>query len=179
MHTLIPEQLARFLKNEYRIRVVILLLLFMSLGIWFGIVSLFPSYIISVTQERGALNQADAIEKSAESTTTTAALAAITTSNGLIKTLEASQDTLMLSSIVEDIAVRRIPGITINDFEIGRADATSTNIVIQGTATTRDILVNFENNLKADSRFSKVDLPVSDLAKNSDITFSMSITGIR
>ena len=177
-YTLIPEQSAKFLKKEYRIRVLILLFLFLSLGVWIGIVSLFPSYIASVTQEKKALAQAGAIEQTTQSTTTTATMAQIGAANAAISTLQAGQDTLMLSSLVEDIAGRRVPGIVITDFEIGRTGTTTTDIVINGKAASRAALVAFKGNLVADSRFSKVDLPVSNLAADTNVSFTISLKSI-
>ena len=179
MYTLIPEQSVKFLRKEYRIRVIILLFLFLSLAIWIGLVTLFPSYIVSVTQEKRALSQAGAIEQTALSASTTSAIAQIVAANSAMATLQKSQDTLMLSSIVEDIASRRVPGISITDFEIGRTGGTGTNIVIQGKAASRTALVSFENNLSSDSRFSKVYLPVGDLAADTNISFTMNLTGIQ
>ncbi len=179
MYTLIPEQSAAYLKKEYRIRVFILALLFMSLGVWIGIVTLFPSYVISVTQEKRALAEAGTVEQTARSASTTAAIAQIGAANSAVTTLQKSQDTLMISSIIEDISSRRVPGVTITDFEISRSGAAGTVIVIQGKAASRDALVSFKNNLASDSRFSKVDLPVGDLASDTNISFSISITGIQ
>jgi len=179
MYTLIPEQSARHLKKEYHIRVIILLFLFMSLGIWIGIVTLFPSYISSVAEEKRVLAQAGAVEQTAQSASTTAALAQISSGNTAIATLQNSQDTLMISSVIEDIAGRRVPGISITDFEVGRAGPTGTNIVIDGKAATREALVSFENNLSDDSRFSKVYLPVQYLAADTNISFTIDITGIQ
>jgi hypothetical protein len=179
MYTLIPEQSTKYLKNEYRIRVLILLFLFMSLGVWVGVISLFPSYVVSVTEEKKALAEAGVVEQSAQSASTTSAMAQITEANSAIKTLENSQDSLMLSSIVEDITNRRTAGVVINDFEVGRTGGTGTNIVIEGKAATRDALVAFKNNLASDTRFSKVDLPVSDLAAATGVNFDISVTGIQ
>lgn len=179
MYTLIPEQSAQHLKREYRIRVLILLFLFMSLGIWIGIVTLFPSYVVSVTQEKRALTEAGAMKQTALSASTTSAGSQIAAANSEIATLQGGQDTLMLSSIIEDISQRLVPGVTVDDFEISRNGATGTNILIQGKAATRQDLVLFEDNLSNDSRFSKVYLPVSDLAADSGITYAMNITGIQ
>jgi hypothetical protein len=179
MYTLIPEQIAKRLKKEYHIRVLILLSLFLSLGIWVGIIMLFPSYVISVTQEKKALAEAGSDTQKAQSASTTAAISQITVANSSITALQSSQDTLMISSIVEDITSRRIPGITISDFEIGRTDGTGTKILIQGKAATRVDLVAFENNLKADSRLTKVTLPVEDLASDTNISFTINMMGIQ
>jgi len=178
MYTLIPEQTAKYLKREYRIRVIILVALFMSLGVWIGIISLFPSYVVSITQEKKALDLAGTVEQTAQSASTSAATRQISAGNLAITTLQKNQDILMISSIIEDIASRRVPGITINDFEVGRSGTQETNIVIQGKAATRNELDSFKNNLETDSRFSKVDLPVEYLAADTNISFSINLTGI-
>lgn len=63
--------------------------------------------------------------------------------------------------------------ITAITFERGE---TSNHITISGTADTRDELLSFKKVLESETFFSFVDLPVSNLAKNRDIDFSISIS---
>jgi hypothetical protein len=45
---------------------------------------------------------------------------------------------------------------------------------ITGVATSRDVLLGFQKALAKDPHFSKVDLPISDLAKTKDIRFNIT-----
>ncbi len=180
MYTLLPEQKVADLQKEYRIRVIILALFFLSGAVWIGISSLLPSYIIAVIQEQNAENSLSRIKQTTQTPVNASVAATVSTSNAQIKLVKNSEDPVVFSGIIENIANRRTPGILINDIEIAHASAdvrvTATNLSIRGVASTRDALVAFQSALAADPEFSKVDLPVSDLARSTDLTFSLNVT---
>jgi Tfp pilus assembly protein PilN len=52
----------------------------------------------------------------------------------------------------------------------------STHILISGVALDRDSLASFSNSLKTSKSFSSVDVPVSSLAKDKNLPFSINIS---
>lgn len=180
MQTLLPKNELHHIRHEYRLRCLILLLFFFSGAVWIGIISLFPAYLISVTEEHNAEAQAGAIDHTRQSSGAQQTSAQVKDANALIKTVTASEDTIFFSSLVEDIDSRRVPGMIITDFNLAHAANTKSQsvITIGGNAATRNILVAFEQNLESDPRLSVVELPVSDLAQQTDINFTISMRGI-
>jgi hypothetical protein len=53
----------------------------------------------------------------------------------------------------------------------------NSTLSIGGVATTRDALLSFKKKLEADEKFEEIVLPVSSLAKDTDIDFSLQIKG--
>ncbi len=49
-------------------------------------------------------------------------------------------------------------------------------LVIEGTAKTREDLLGFLKSLQSSGEFEKVDLPISNFAKNRDIPFNLTLT---
>ena len=63
-YTLLPEKEIKTLKREYRMRLVIFFLFFMSVAVLAGIFSLTPGFVLSYTQEKEALEHLKKVEKS-------------------------------------------------------------------------------------------------------------------
>jgi hypothetical protein len=182
MYTLLPEKQIKGLEKEYHIRLIILGIFFLSGAVWIGIISLFPSYIFSVVQEKNAENQVLSLQKNSKLPAIADTTKEISDANSAIARVRDGQDAITFSVIVEDIASRRTQGISITNIEIAHARTDSvpnqTNIAITGHANTRDQLVAFRQSLEADTALTNINLPISDLAYSKDINFSMSLTGV-
>ena len=173
MYILLSKNEIKHLKHEYRIRTAILMLFFISGAVWVGIVTLFPSYIFSAAQEQKASDEAGKIDTNRQAHGSGQLAAEIRDANTRINLLANVQDKIFLSSIIEDIVNERPVGA-----HVGNA-TTKTSITLSGNAATRDILVAFKRSLEADPRFEKVFLPVSSLAQDTNINFTMSVNGIQ
>ena len=68
-------------------------------------------------------------------------------------------------------------GIHIKKFAYSYAKDSKSVLTLSGTADSRPGLLLFSNNLQTHPEFKKVDLPISNLAKNSNIDFNINITG--
>ncbi len=180
-YTLLPEREIRILKREYQARLFIFVLFFMSCAILVGVVSLIPAYVTSYSQEKYALAQLAALQKSREEKGNSAIVKELQQSNQLVLKLKEHKDSIIFSSIITHIINYKVLGLTINSFEItsvGPEASSTAQVVLQGKASTRESLIKFKNTLEADPLISKVELPVSDLAKSKDISYSLRISVI-
>src|ERR1035437_3009523 len=182
MYTLIPEKNCKHVRYEYRLRFTTLILLFFSLASWIGVGSLFPSYIISVTEEGAAVRQANEIKASPLSKSATAINEQANSINTLVESVLKTQDTFFFSTIIEDLAKKKVSGVSITGFELThRRDAASSTGavgVIHGKALTRDALSAFENSLNTDTTIERVKFPLSSLTQSKDILFTLTIKSI-
>lgn len=176
-YTLLPEKETKSLRTEYRIRVLVVLLFFISTGMAIGICSLVPSYIISYSQEKDALLKNQSIEKSPAEKQHEVFSTELTASSEILKKIKSEQNPVVFSDLIKKIVNYRNKNITINSIQLSNTkDASSTmEMILQGKATTRDVLINFKKTLEKDTSITKVELPVSDLAKNKDIEFALRI----
>ena len=96
----------------------------------------------------------------------------------ILKKLNDNSNGRIYSKMIFQIINDKPNGLTINSFDIASTkNATSSIVVvIQGKAPTRELLVNFKDKLESDPLVTKVELPVSDLAKNKDISYSMKVS---
>ena len=67
------------------------------------------------------------------------------------------------------------PGVTISEFSISRVDETYQPLQVTGTAIDRQALAAFRDRLLAQTDVASVDLPISNLAKDRDIQFSLTV----
>lgn len=176
-YTLLPEKEMKSLRTEYRIRVMVVLLFFISTAIIIGVCSLIPSYVISYSQEKDALLKNQSVEKSAAEKQHEVYSAELTASSEILKKIKSEQAPIIFSDLIRKIVNYKNKNIAFDSIQLSQTqDASSTaELILQGKASTRDILINFKKTLEKDSGIVKVELPASDLAKNKDIEFALRI----
>ncbi len=65
--------------------------------------------------------------------------------------------------------------VVVNEFHFIRTKNAG-SAILSGVAKTRQSLADFRDVLEVDNRFVKVDLPISNLIKDRDLPFSMTLT---
>lgn len=178
-YTLLPENEIKKLKREYRTRLVIFMLFFMSCAVLFGIAALAPGYILSYSLEKDALDKLDVLQKSRQTSGSNNMIKELADSNKIINKLKDYKTSIPFSSIISKIISYKPSGVSIRSFDVSSLteEASSTiNAVIQGKASSRESLVLFRDKISSDPLVEKVELPVSDLAKSKDISYSIKIS---
>ena len=176
-HTLLPDEEIKELRKEYRVRLFIISLFFISLAIVVGILSLFPAYMSVYSPESWALTRSDEVQVNKQVVSTEDMQKELVLAQQAIAKLTAGEDGTSYSDIIQDILAHRSAGIFITSFEMSRVVGTSTtpDITVSGKASSREALIDFKKRLEGDVKFKKVELPVSDLAKSKDVKFSLKI----
>ncbi len=175
MSNLIPPHSRVTVKHEYLARVVSVSCLL--LGIIFGIFAtlLIPSFVFISTQlsdlERSITSEADT---EAEFLTVKTALSE---ANGFVTELNALPEHYAVTPILEMIMNTTHNGITLLSFQFPNTEtisATST-IYIRGKATSRIALATFKQALEATSLITSATIPLSDLARDSELPFAITV----
>ncbi len=68
-------------------------------------------------------------------------------------------------------------GVKFSDLIYSHSTDASSTIAISGVAASRSDLIVFVDDLKKQKEFASVDLPVSNLAKESDVKFTINLKG--
>ncbi|MEK7463707.1 MAG: hypothetical protein AAB610_01125 [Patescibacteria group bacterium] len=177
-YTLLPEKEIKSLKKEYRTRLFIVLIFFVSCGILTGIVSLIPAYIFSYTQEKEAIKNLQSLQESRRERGTDVVVDDLASAQSLIEDLKKHQDSAEFSQIISEIVLRKPAQVSISSFQLGSSGETASSsleVIVQGKAMTRDSLVNFKKILEQNPLILKIDLPISDLAKSKDVSFALKL----
>lgn len=173
-HALIPEQAAKSLKTEYRVRLLVVFLFFMSSAAVIGAVCLFPAYLLSGLNERQDEGQAQALVRATASSTSSTE-GDLTAAGALVSSIS-SFVSAPLSNVILHISAIRSRGVSVSSFDVQYAGNKASTVTLSGIALTRGSLVAFRDALEADKSFSGVMVPLSDLAPASNIAFSIKLS---
>jgi hypothetical protein len=175
MINLLPPSAITALRREYLARVVtVWLVLFAGVGIC-GVVALLPSYVF-LDAQIGSF-QAIATEAKEQDADFTRVAADLVMASNLAAAVMQENDVPMFAPIlsrIEDLAGREI---TITTLAFNRTEAVAiAPITVTGVAQTRQALAKFRDVLLAEPDFVTVDLPISNLAKDTEVPFTITVT---
>ncbi len=178
---LLPEEQKK-IKREYTLRLVVVSLSLLALLFLLVSFLLLPSYFLSRTKQVSVGEREVLLKKSDVSETARKAKAELEISRDEMKLLsggfQSASSTLFASEALRALISKEGAGITIQTFSfIKKADAPQGKLVITGLSKTRADLVAFLQRIKKDSVFTTVDFPVSNLAKDTDINFTLNLSG--
>jgi hypothetical protein len=174
MYKLLPEKYIAGLKREYHFRLVTACFFFIGIAILVGGVALAPSYILSKAQGKQAITEMNELKKNSATSGADKAEQEALAVKSFIDALKGHEDPLALSELIEAIVAYRGRTITIASLDAMKDSPNTAVVHISGLSPTRDSLITFKKNLESDPRFTKVDLPVSDLAKSKNIRFTIT-----
>ena len=157
-------------------RVSVVTIVAIAVAILIGCAGLFPAFIRSFEDGRSA---AEAIVADGKNTVVDSTLANVkaelATANALVMALTA--DTMQGSFVDSIRAITTVSeGVAVTGIDIAFPDTKSAAIVVIGTAPTRDALLSFRTRLQTLFAGTRIDIPINDLAKNSNLGFNLRFT---
>ncbi len=177
-YTLIPPEEMRALRREYRMRLCIVISFFVSCGVVLGIISLIPAYLYSRAQESEVALRTEKLQEGRKASGIVQIEKDLSQSQAIAEQITAEMDQIVHSDSIARVVALRPQQVLISSFAFSRASGTTTpyEIIVQGKAPTREVLIAFEKELKESPAFSKVDLPLSDLVKSKNISFALKLS---
>ena len=173
MLTFLLNEYREKMLREYRLRLSSLYLAFLGVICLIGAALALPQYALLWSQKNAALVQKEAAQKATEGNTG-ATSAEVKQIKSKLWTIKENENVEPMLKVLERLLSKKIPGISITSVALTRTAETG-DIKVSGVASTREALVAFSKNLQSEPRYSNAELPVSSLAKNKDISFSISI----
>ncbi len=173
MINLIPPTAQAQVTKEYWIRVISVWLFLVGTAIFLVTILNMPSYVLVHTQLDTYLLEFTNATINKESFT--AAEAAIVRTNTIATLLVKPQGGMSFTEVVSQLEKSKSTGIIIFDFAITKAKDVIATITITGQADSREALSTFRDTLDANPSFGKVTLPLSSLAKDKEIPFTITI----
>ena len=174
MINLIPPQAKKGVVKEYWMRVVSVWFYTWSAGLLGGLLIMVPAYVLINSQVSVyEVSAKTASEKVASFEDVSKGLAASSQRAGKLVT---SFRQSLISERISTLRSLERPGVTISELTIGRVDEKYEPIQVTGNAKDRQALAAFRDRLLAEPDVAAVDLPISNLAKDRDIQFSLTVT---
>lgn len=173
-HTLLPLHDRIALRREYYIRVLIVFCFMISVALLIGVVSLLPTFIKTVNAEKDAKNFEITTAKEPANQDLKTVQLKVVNSLTLLESLKKDDNTPRLSDLIQGVLSMR-EGLRFNSFSAAKNGTTTFTMSLQGVASTRNDLLAFKNNFESMAPENKIDLPVSSLAKSTNIQFSLQL----
>lgn len=164
--------------HEYRTRRTIVMLLALILVLIVAIIGLLPSYILSSIREKEAFERVRILSSSNFEDEDGAELQTwLIETNRRLKAFSPLFDTDRPSNFVDKVLEQKSTGISLTGLSWVKVKDKVT-LSVNGVARDRQTLVKFQNSIDSSGHFSGVILPISDLAKDKDITFQIKFSPI-
>lgn len=174
MINLIPPQGHTALKHEYLLRVGTVYA-FLLAGVFVsGTILLVPTYVLTSSQLTGAKDRSAEIEETKKAFDV--AFEEIKVANTLMAKLRTTEDEVFMTEIVEDIIRLAPEGVRFSGFQTVRESVSLTAVTVEGIASTRQALATFKTQVESDARFKEVQVPIADLARDTNLPFSVTVT---
>ncbi len=174
-HTLLPHNERKNLRRDYSIRLAIIFGLLISFSGVVGVGALFPAYIHEIGEEKTAIEAAAQLKKSKDQSGQTAIESELRANTVLMNRLNLNKGVIRPSSTINTLISLR-EKIILTSFVIDKFSTSTVSLVLQGTAPTREELIDFKSRIERTLPKSTVQLPVSELAKTKNVQFSMKIS---
>src|SRR3989344_3730340 len=155
MFNLLPKNLKEKIKTEYKLRKITVILIFIICLQLSFLIFLTPSWLISFYKEKEVTSQSEEIKKHLSDSSLSEVIVTI---RGINTNLS-----------------KKTSSIKIDELAYILGQENTAEIIIGGTSLTREALVSFVKALEDSKSFNKVNLPISNLAKDKNISFSISL----
>lgn len=95
--------------------------------------------------------------------------------NDELSALSSVEESNNFQVLIQRIVELKGPSIKLIQISYKTNTATTSVFTLRGVAVSRDSLLSYSKRLEGDTLFEKVDLPVSNFAKDRDIEFSLGL----
>jgi len=177
MANLLPKKERKRFEWEYRFRFLTITLLFLTATFLLGTVFLLPSYFVSQSKGESIGLQSELLQKTITLRESDVSVTSLLATKQKINQLVLVQEQVLQTELLQKVVGSADNNIALDGFYYNRGENSEGEMKITGRAHSRSTLLSFSERLKKESLFSRVDLPVSSLAKDSNIIFSITLTG--
>lgn len=178
MINLLPPGQKTSLTQGFKQRLASVYIIAFATSVLLGLVLLLPSYFLVDVREATAENERASLINSDESSEREEINERLRLTKERLNALIEQDVRIPLYIVINELAEASGGDVTLSNFgytrRFGEEDSAFT---ISGNAQTREGLLSFRSLLEANERITDVTLPVSSLAKDRDIDFSIEIEG--
>lgn len=174
---LLPDARIRSLRQLYFLRLAVVGVLLLAAVTVVHAVLLLPSYLYlagEVSEREASLASITARLEGSEEKEVGARVASLAEDSAYLARLATVPK---VSAAVSAIIALPRPGIAIQGFSFSPVLEGGAVMTLSGTAMTREALRAYEQSLASQSYIASADLPISAYAQESDIDFTITLTG--
>ncbi len=174
MVNLLPKLERKKIDREYKMRIAIIYLFFVSTAIFIGLILLLPSYFIADINEKYAKKEIIDLENSTENTEREEINSMLRDTKEKLELIAQTEDSRYIHSIIDELSNALSGEILISNMVYREPNSEGAySLSVEGVAKTRDSFITFTKLL--DEIFEDVVFPPQILASEKDIGFNLSI----
>lgn len=175
MFKLLTEEARKKVESEYIMRRGVVVLTALIVIVIAGMIGLFPSYIVSNAQQKEVQEHIEPVESLELQKDYSPLYYWLDGMKFRIGALDPSSDKERAASFIESVLKERISGIKVTELLWSKFEKKPV-LSLSGIAHDRQALLAFEERLNSSGKFSSVTLPVSNLAKDKNISFKLKLS---
>ena len=177
MINLIPNQEKKKKVKDFYFRLGVVSLSMLGLSVFVAVLAIVPSYFLSSVLKNVAHERLEAQKKEPVPAVDQDSLKIMEELDGKLRLIENGEKNTYLVSryVINQIIVQKMPDIKINNINYKNDPVSGKEINIRGIAPSRERLLLFRRALEDDVSFQKVDLPISNFIKGSNIEFYLKL----
>jgi hypothetical protein len=176
MFNLIPDSLRATIRSEYRLRLSIVAIVFIVIAEVIFLVFILPSWMVSYYREQDAISDTQKVNDAESNTADAPVQPTIKALNIKMGIVDTALEYPKMMPFIDGVLSRKTSSILINQFLYTATTGKTGTLTIDGVSATRESLVSFQKTLVDSGLFKKIDLPISNFAKNKNIPFTLSTT---
>jgi Tfp pilus assembly protein PilN len=179
MYHFLPLVEKRILRREYRVRFAIACLVVLSFVTMLGGVFILPAWILADIKEQTVDKRLSILHDVVTKKQNLELNVVLDNTKKEMKLLRSEEDFLSFRTVLGAVIENKTSGVSLQQFSFSRISAEGdVAISVRGVYRDRDSLVNFRKNLEREKFFTRVDLPIANLAKGRDAEFSIELTAV-
>lgn len=180
MINLIPNEEKKKMVKLFRTRLLVVLLMAVTITLFFGSVALLPAYFFSSIKKDIANNKLTEQRKAPLPNFDRDALVTVQDLNSKFKLLEVAQANrfVVTERIIKEIIYKKMPEIKLTQIAYSSENPKEKIVSVRGFAPSREGLLAFRFMLENNPNFKNVDLPISNFIKGSNIQFFLTLSPV-
>jgi len=175
MFNLLPTSLKAIIKKEYKLRKAVVILAFVVFIEVTIIIFVFPSWLVTYNNENEVKDEYESLKSEIIDVNVSPAIESIKAINSKLNILNSNLEYPKVIPYVDLLLSKKPKSISLNQFTYSGTGANTAEINIGGVSATREALVAFVKALEEAKSFKEVNLPISNLAKEKNIIFTMTL----
>jgi hypothetical protein len=177
MINLIPNEEKKKMSKDFYLRLVTVFFVMLSISLLIASIVILPTYFIFSAEENSFNTKLELQNNESIPLLDQNTLVVIKDLGNKLNLIENTQKNEFVFSqkVINEIILKKISSIKITEISYQNNSQTGRKINISGKAPSREVLLSFRRALENDVAFSKVDLPISNFVKGSNIEFYLSL----
>lgn len=177
MINLIPNEYKKKMSVDSYLRFLALFFLMLGVSLVIASIAILPAFFLSYAEKNLIDEKLKAQESEVITSSDKNAQTVIEDLDKKLSLIEADikNESIFSQKVMNEIILKKMPNIKITEIFYQNDPKTGAKISISGKAPNRDVLLLFRRALEDNIAFSKVDLPISNFIKGSNIEFNLNL----